>query len=31
MPEPTSEGDDPTFATSVLDFGGIRIPTGGHK
>jgi hypothetical protein len=31
MPEPAGESDNPTFATSVLDFGGIRIPRGGRK
>jgi hypothetical protein len=31
MPEPASESDYPTFATSILDFGGIHIPRGGRK
>ncbi|HEY1530583.1 MAG TPA: hypothetical protein VGF80_07195 [Galbitalea sp.] len=31
MPEPASESDAPTFATSVLEFGGIAVPRGGRK
>jgi hypothetical protein len=30
-PEPASESGDPTFATSIFDFGGIQIPRRGRK
>ncbi|HEX4402751.1 MAG TPA: hypothetical protein VHZ98_15635 [Galbitalea sp.] len=29
--ESAGESEDPTFATSVLGFGGIQIPRGGRK
>jgi len=31
VPESASESDDPTFATSIAQFGGIRMPKGGRQ